>query len=199
MSDIMSALLGAERRHMVTDGDALVEGLHDGEVHDPSQIGLSGEDEDEGVVGIHLEVGQEPEFLQRPGLKEMSLIDDKEDGFAELLFGFQECLLDLGVDGAFGQSLREPQEAVDVIEEIGAAQGGQRGVVGCEEVIVERVDIASEGECFPHAGIAGEKKDAAPALDIIEPCKRFIEWFGIEGLGGFDIFVKRESFESEPG
>ena len=58
MSDIMFALLGAQGGHMVADGDALVEGLHDGEVHDPSEIGLSGEDEDEGVIGIHLKVGQ---------------------------------------------------------------------------------------------------------------------------------------------
>ena len=101
---------------MVSDGDTLVEGFHNGELHDSSQIGLSGEDEDEGVVGIHLKVGQEPEFFQGSGLKKMGLIDDEQDGFTQLLFGFQEGLLDLGVDGALGQSLREPEEAIDVIE-----------------------------------------------------------------------------------
>ena len=67
---------------MVADGDSLVEGFHDGKLHDSSQIGLTGEDEDEGVVGIHLEVGQQPEFFEGTGLEEMGLIDDQKDGFS---------------------------------------------------------------------------------------------------------------------
>ena len=199
VSDIMFALIGAQWRHMVPDGDTLVEGLHDGEVHDPSEIGLSGENEDEGVVGIHLKVGQEPEFFQRSGLKQMGLIDDEEDGFTQLLFGFQKGLLDLGVDGALGHSVWKTKEAVDVIEEIGPAQGGQRGVVGGEEIFVEAVHITSQGESFSHTGISGEKQDASPALDIIEPCQGLIKGLGIQGILRFDVFVKRESFQAEPG
>jgi hypothetical protein len=198
VSDIMPALLRAERGHMVSDGDTLVEGLHDGEVHDSFQIGLSGEDEDERVIGIHFEVGQEPELLQWTGLKEMGLIDDKEDGFPELLFGLQKGLLDLRVDGALGHSVWKAEESVDVKEEIGPAQGGQRGIISVEQVFVEAVDIAPQGECFTDPWISGEKQDASPALDIIEPCQGLIEGLGVEGLGGFDVFVKGESFQSEP-
>ena len=43
---------------MVADGDSLVEGFQDGKLQDPSQIGLTGEDQDKGVVGVHLEVGE---------------------------------------------------------------------------------------------------------------------------------------------
>ena len=199
VSDIMFALIGAQWRHMVPDGDTLVEGLHDGEVHDPSEIGLSGENEDEGVVGIHLKVGQEPEFFQRPCLKQMGFIDDKEDGFSHLLFGFQDGLLDLGVDGALGHSVGETEEPVDVIEEIGPAQGGQWGVVGGEKVFIEAVHIASQSEGFSHPGISGEKEDSSPALDIIEPCHGLIKGLGIQGILRFDVFVKRESFQAEPG
>ena len=38
-----------------SDGDALVEGFHDSKLQDPSQIRLPGEDQDERVVGIHLD------------------------------------------------------------------------------------------------------------------------------------------------
>ncbi len=55
------------------------------------QIGLTGEDEDEGVVGVHFEVGEQPQLLQGAGLKEVGLVDDQEDGFAELFFGFQRA------------------------------------------------------------------------------------------------------------
>ena len=49
---------------MVTDVDTLVEGLQDGELHGSSQIGLTRQDEDGRVIGVHLEVGQQPEVLQ---------------------------------------------------------------------------------------------------------------------------------------
>jgi hypothetical protein len=183
---------------MVSDGDTLVEGFHDGEVHDPSQVGLSGEDEDKGVVGIHFEVGQEPELFERAGLKQVCLVDDEDDGFAQLLFGFEQGLLDLAVDSAFGESLRESEESIYMIEEIGPAQGCQRGIVSGEEVVIEAVDVASQGECFSDPWIAGQKEDAPPSLDIVEASQAFIEGFGIEGVEGFDVLVKRESLKAEP-
>ncbi len=154
MSDIAFALIGAERGHMVSHGDALIEWFHDGEVHDPSEIGLTGEDQDEGVIRVHFKVGQEPEFFQRSGLEEMGLIDDEDYGFSHLLFGFEQGLLDLAVDGAFGQSVRESEEPVEVIEEIGPAQGGQGGIMGGEEIFIQAVDETSQGEGFSHPGIA---------------------------------------------
>jgi len=116
-----------------------------------------------------------------------------------LLFGFQEGLLDLAVDSTLGHSVGKPEEAVDVIEEIGPAQGGQGCIVGSEEIFVEAVHITSQGECFSHPGISGEKEDASAALDIIEPCQGLIKGLGIQGIEGFDVFVKREPFKTEPG
>ena len=69
---------------------SLVEGLHDGKLHDPSEIGLAREHKDKRVVGVHLEIGKEPEFFQGAGLQKMGLIDDEQDGFSQLLFGFQQ-------------------------------------------------------------------------------------------------------------
>ena len=68
MCHIKFRLLQGERGHMVPHGDPLIKGLHNGEIHDSSQIGLSGEHEDKGIVGVHFEVGEETKFLQRPGL-----------------------------------------------------------------------------------------------------------------------------------
>ena len=102
VEDIGFGFLPTESGHVVADGDALAEGLHDGELHDSAEIGLTHEDEDKRVAGIHFEVGQQAEFFEGSGLEEMRLIDDQEDCFARLLSGFQESGLDLGVDGAFG-------------------------------------------------------------------------------------------------
>ena len=57
VSYIVFGFLGLETGEMVADGNPLLEGLHDGKVHDPSQIRLPGEDEDKGVIGVHFEVG----------------------------------------------------------------------------------------------------------------------------------------------
>ena len=56
-------LIRSETGHVVAHGDSLVKGFHDGKLHDPLQIRLTGEDENEGVVGVHLEVGEESEFF----------------------------------------------------------------------------------------------------------------------------------------
>jgi len=112
MGDVVCGFLGADGRHVVAHGDSLVERFHDGELHGSSQFGVTGEDEDEGVVGVHFEIGQESEFFEGASLEEVSFIDDEEGGFAQLLFGVEQCLLDLGVDGALGEPGWKAQEAV---------------------------------------------------------------------------------------
>jgi hypothetical protein len=89
---------------MVSHGDTLVERFHDGKVHNAIEVGLSGEDEYEGIIRVHFEVGQKPEFLQGAGLKQVGFIDDEDDGLSLLLFGLDDGLLDLAVDRAFGEA-----------------------------------------------------------------------------------------------
>ena len=110
--DIGFGLFRGEPRHVVAHGDPLVEGFHDGKLHDPLQIGLTGEDQDEGVIGIHLEVGEEPQFFEGSGLEKMSLVNDQKDGLSRTLFGFQESLLDLTIDGTMGEPGREAEETI---------------------------------------------------------------------------------------
>jgi len=145
MGHIAFGFLRWETGQVVADGDPLLEGLHDGKVHNPSQIGLTGEDEDEGVIGIHFEVGQEPQLFQGAGLEEMGLIDDQEDGFSGLLFGVQEGFLDLEVDGAFGKPGGQAEEPIDMIQKIGPAEGGQGGVKGFKEIFIEVIDEVAQG------------------------------------------------------
>lgn len=114
MGDIAFGFLEAEAGHVIPHGDALVEGLHDGKFHDPSEIGLSGEDKDKGVIGVHFEVGEEPKFFQRPGLEEVCLVDNEEDGFSQLIFGFQQGFLYLVINGALGEPGSQTEYAVDV-------------------------------------------------------------------------------------
>jgi hypothetical protein len=183
---------------VITHGDSLVKGFHDSKLHDPLQIGLTGEDEDEGVVGIHLEVGEKPEFFEGAGLKKMGFIDDEKDGFSRTLLGFQKYLLDLTVDSALGEPGGETEETIQVIQQIRATQGGKGGIVGFEEILIEGVDVAPQGEGLSHPGVSSQKQDATPALDIIEPSHGFLEGFRFEDILGLEILIKRESFETKP-
>ncbi len=100
MSDIVFSLLEAQGGQMIAHGDPLVEGFHDSKLQEPSQVGLTGQDQDEGVIGVHLEVCKQPQLLQGPGLKQVGFIQDQDHGLAHLFLGFQERFLDLRVDGA---------------------------------------------------------------------------------------------------
>jgi hypothetical protein len=183
---------------VVAHSNPLVEGFHDGKLHDALQIGLTGKDEDKGVVGIHFEVGEESEFFEGTCLKKMSLIDDQKDGLPRILFGLQKGPLDLTIDGALGEPGREAEEAIDVIQQIGATEGGKGGIVGFKKIFIEGIDVASEGEGLSHAGISGQKQDTAPALDIIKPSHGFLEGFGLEDILSLEILIKRKPFEPKP-
>jgi len=50
MIDVSSALFWIQSRNVVSNGDALVEGFHDGKIHGSSKIALTGKDQDEWVV-----------------------------------------------------------------------------------------------------------------------------------------------------
>jgi hypothetical protein len=199
MSYVMPGLFRTERGHVVADGDSLVERFHDGKLHDSPEVGLTGEDEDEGVVGVHLEVGQEPEFFQGTALKQVGFIDNEEDGFAGCFFGLQESALDLGVDGAFGKPRRQAEETIDVIEEVSAAEGGKRGIEGLEQIPVEAVHVAAKGEGFAHPRVSCEQQDAPSSLDVLQAGGAFFQGVGMESVLGLDVFIKRKALEAEPG
>jgi len=128
----------------------------------------------------------------------MGFIDDQENGLADLFFGLDEGLLDLLVDSAFGDSVAEPYQAVDVTKKIGAAQGGKRGIESSVEIVIEAIDKPAKCNGFTHAGVSGQKHDTASLLDMIEPCGAFLQRFSIEHITGFDGFVKRQSLHAEP-
>ena len=197
--DIGFGLFRGKAWHVITHGDPLVKGFHDGKLRDRLQVRLTGEDEDEGVVGVHLEVGQQAQFFEGAGLKKMSFVNDEKDGLSRTFFGFQESFLDLAIDGALGESGREPEEAIDVIQEIGAAQGREGCIVRFEKVLIQGVHVAPEGEGFPYPGVSGEKQDAAPAFDIIESGHGFLEGLRLEDILGLEVLIKRKTFETKPG
>jgi hypothetical protein len=129
----------------------------------------------------------------------MGLVDDEKDGFPRTLLGFQKGFLDLAIDGALGESRGETEETVDMIQEIGSAQGGEGGIVGFEKVFIQGVYVVSQGEGFSYPGVSRKEQDTASAFDIIEPSHGFLEGFRLEDILGFEIFIKREPFEAKPG
>ena len=55
-----------------------------------------------------------------------------------------------------------------MIEKIGSAERGKRGVTGLEKVLIEGIHIASQSQGFSNAGVPCEQEDAPTALDIIQ-------------------------------
>jgi hypothetical protein len=128
----------------------------------------------------------------------MGLIDDEKDSLSRTLSGFQKRFLDLAIDGALGESGRQTEETIDVIQKIRPTQGRERCIVGFEKVLIQGVYVAPEGEGFTYPRVSGQKQDAAPPFDIIEPSHGFLEGFGLEDILGLEIFIKREPFETKP-
>ena len=85
-----------------------------------------------------------------------------------------------------------------MIQQIRATQGGKGGIVGFEKILIEGVHVAPQGEGLSHPGISGEKQDAAPAFDIIEPSHGFLEGLRLEDILGLEILIKRKPFEPKP-
>ena len=83
-------------------------------------------------------------------------------------------------------------------EQIRAAQGREGSIVGFEKVLIEAIHVTPQGEGFSHSGISGQKQDAAPTLDIVEPGHGFLEGLRLEDILGLEIFIKRKRFETEP-
>jgi hypothetical protein len=57
----------------------------------------------------------------------------------------------------------------------------------------------SERQGFTDAGVSGQKQDAAPAFDVLQPGCALFYRVGVQGIAGFDVLVKGEVFEREPG
>jgi hypothetical protein len=129
----------------------------------------------------------------------MSFVDDHEYGLSRTLLGFQECLLDLAINRALGESGGKAEETVQVIQEVGATQSGKRGIVGFKKILIQGIDVASQCEGLSHPGVPGQKQDATPALDIVKAGHGFLEGLGLEDILGLEILIKRKPFEAKPG
>jgi len=128
----------------------------------------------------------------------MCFVNDHKYGLSRTFLGFQKGLLDLTIDGALREPWGKPQETVKVIQQIGATESGKRGIVGFEQVLIEGVYVAPEGEGLSHSGISGQKQDAAPAFDIIETSHGFLEGLRLEDILSLEILIKRKPLEPKP-
>jgi len=87
-------------RHAVSHGDPLSKGEVDSESELSEELGLSCEDEEEGVLGVHFEVEEDAELVEERGAQEVGFIED-EDG----LFSLSGELSDAGLDFAEEEAL----------------------------------------------------------------------------------------------
>ena len=86
-----------------------------------------------------------------------------------------------------------------MIQQIRPAQGGKGSIVGFEQVFVQGIHVAPQGEGLSHPGISGQKQDTASAFDIIKPCRGLFKGLGLQDILGLEILIKREPFQSKPG
>ena len=139
------------------------------------------------------------QLLQGGGVEEVRLVKDDDEGAAALLAGLEDLLLELGEEDALGEPGREAEAVVEVLQDVVPAEGGQRGVEGAEEVVVEAVDEAAQGDGLANAGVAGEEHDAAVALHVVEACAPLGEGVGGEHVGSLDVLGEGHALQAEPG
>ncbi len=65
--------------------------------------------------------------------------------------------------------------------------------------LFERVHVGSQGQGLAHAGVAGQEQDTPSALDVLEPREGLFQRFSLEHFAGFEVLVKGEALQAEPG
>src|SRR5260370_6437282 len=91
VGDVAAGLLAGHGGHGVAQGDALLQGGEDGELHGAPQGGLADEQAGQGRVGVEVVVGEHPYGLELLVAQQVGLVDDQDGGFAALVaFGGQD-------------------------------------------------------------------------------------------------------------
>ena len=162
-------LLSIEAGEMVSDDEALAEGLVHGHRQSPPELGEADEDEAHALLRIHGEVRQQAEVLEDVVAQVVGLVDD-EDG---QLLGLLGEAGDLGPDRVVGRGAGSLDGDTDLpcdrfvhVEHVACGEGD---VVDAVEARVELSGEVSADSGLAGAHLAGEQADAAQLDEVAEP------------------------------
>ena len=162
-----------------------------------AQFGEADEEQAQAVVGVHVEVGEQPEVLEHVVAQMVSLVDDQH---GELL-GLAHEAGDFGADGtvgggagAHGGEAEFPGEGLVHVQD----GSGRKADVedGVEAGMQGGGDAAAEAG-LAAAGLAGEQADAAQLEQVLEAGFGFAGSLGEEQLVGLGEVGEGEAGEGE--
>jgi hypothetical protein len=154
--DVGGGLLEVEGFEVVTDGDALVEGLKGSEAEFVGEVGLAKEDEGKQGSGIHIVVEQEAELIEEVRGKEMSLVDD-EEGEAAFADEVGEGSAELGEEAGKAEGRVSLQGEQDLVVEGSDGEMGVGEIDDGVEIVVEGVGEGAESSRLAGADVAGDE------------------------------------------
>lgn len=156
-------------------------------------MGLTGEDEQRGVSGIHVKIGEDLEFGKVFVFQEMSFIKDKDGDF----FGVGDHVFDEQLNLAKEVSLKMTvlaiESVVDLAIEIEDIDGGERDVKRLERELGELLSKSPERGGFAGSGLTGEQKNAAMIFHVKETALQFFAGLRNKKLIRMNGLFKRES------
>ena len=158
--DVGGGLLEVEGFEVVTDGDALVEGLKGSEAELVGEVGLAKEDEGKQGSGIHIIVEQEAELIEEVRGKQVSLVDD-EEGEAALAGEVGEGSAELREETGKAEGRISLQGKQDLVVEGGDGEMGVGEVDDGEEIVVEGMGEGAESRRLTGADVAGDESGEA--------------------------------------
>ena len=160
---------------------------------------MTQEDKEAGVLGIHIEVGDNLEFEEVFIIEAMALVQDNNGDF--FIVGnivFDRCLDSLEKPGFFPVRLTAQVDR-ELSVEFKGGNGGKGDIEGFIEVLVELFDKGSQVQSFTDSGKAGNEHEASFLLHIIQTSEELWSKRGHKDMFGVYVFAKWDIFEIVEG
>ena len=195
--DIGVDLVAGQPGEVVAHDEALAERFVHRHGEAPAQLGQPHEDEAHAVLGVHGEVGQQPQVLEHVAAQVVGLVDDEH---GELL-GLLGKAGDFGLDRVVGRGARalhgDAELPSDGLVHVEHVAGAQRDVV---HAVQPRMELG--GEVAAHGGLAGadlagEHADALELDEVAESRPGLAPGGGLVQLVGLGRGLEGQAGEGE--
>ena len=146
----------------------MVKGFKDGSFEAIGEVRVGDEDEESGVSGIEVKIGEELKFMEVFISEEMGVIEN-DDGYGILGFGqIGYGILDGEKELVFSERGFCAEVISDLPVEFDNGDGGQRDVNNLVEFGIEFLHEMSKCSGFPGARGSSQESDPAFVLDEFE-------------------------------
>ena len=197
MGEVVVEFVAGEGADVMSDDEALAQGFVDCHGEPAAQFGQPDEQQAQAPVGVHVEVGEQPEVFEDVVSEVVCLVDDEH---GELL-GFGDQAGDLVADGAIGVGSRafggQAEFPGDGHVHVEHAAGGERDVVDAMQSRVQSGgDVPADGG-LAGADLAGQQADAAQFDEVLQARLGLAVGAGLEQLVGLEVVLEGQVGEGE--